>query len=86
MRYLLMFRSLTYAQRGERLLSRAGITGTIMRMPRTAAVKGCSYGVLVSPPQYGRATEILSSNDLIPERVFLRNPDGSLQEKDHDMA
>lgn len=86
MRYLLMFRSLTYAQRGARLLERSGITATITRMPRSAAVRGCSYGVLISPAQYGRAMELLSSGSLMPERIYMRNADGSLRETDHDLA
>lgn len=86
MHYLLMFRSLTYAQRGARLLERAGLTGTITRMPRSAAVKGCAYGVLVSPAQYGRAADVLASGGLSPERVYIRNADGTLGETVHDMA
>ena len=86
MRYLLMFRSLTYAQRGARLLERAGVTATITRMPRSAAVRGCSYAVLVSPAQYDRAMDALSSGERMPERVYIRNEDGSLQETGHDLA
>ena len=86
MRYLLMFRSLTYAQRGARLLERAGVTGTVTRMPRAAAVHGCAYGVLVSLAQFGRATDVLSSGGLLPERIYFRDDDGSLREAGHDLA
>ncbi len=86
MHYLLMFRSLTYAQRGARLLERSGITGTITRMPRSAATKGCAYGVLVSPTQYERAAAVLASGGSAPERVYIRNADGSLEGPVHDMA
>lgn len=86
MRYLLMFRSLTYAQRGARLLERSGITGTVTRMPRTASARGCSYGVLVSPAQYDRAMEALSSGGLSPERIYIRSDDGDLRETNHDLA
>lgn len=86
MRYLLMFRSLTYAQRGARLLERTGVTGTVTRMPRSAAARGCSYGLLVSPAQYDRAMDALSSGGLLPERVYMRQADGSLLETGHDMA
>ena len=86
MRYLLMFRSLTYAQRASRLLERAGVTGTITRMPRAAAVHGCAYGLLVSPSQHRRAMEALSAGGLLPERIYIRYDDGSLREADHDLA
>ena len=86
MRYLLMFRSLTYAQRGARILERSGITATITRMPRSAAVRGCSYGVLIAPAQYEWAMDVLSSGGLLPERIYMRNADGTLRETNHDLA
>ena len=86
MRYLLMFRSLTYAQRGARLLERAGVTGTLTRMPRSVAARGCSYGVLISSAHYDRAMEALSSGDLLPERIYTRDADGTVREAEHDLA
>ena len=80
MQYLFMYRSLTWAQRSAKLLERAGITGTVTRMPRSAGARGCAYGVLVSPRQRERAAEALASGGLAPERIFLRAPDGSLKE------
>ncbi len=86
MRYLFMFRSLTYAQRASRLLERSGITGTVTRMPRSAGTKGCAYGVLVSPGNRDRARSVLTGGGLSPERIYLRRQDGSLKEERDDMA
>lgn len=86
MRYLFMFRSLTYAQRSARLLERSGITGTVTRMPRSAGTRGCAYGVLISPGSRERAQEVLSAGGLSPERIYIRRPDGSVKEAGYDLA
>lgn len=80
MQFLLMCRSLTYAQRSARVLERAGITGTVTRLPRSAAVRGCGYCVIVAPRNRERALEILSAAGLAPERVLERRTDGSVGE------
>ena len=86
MRYLFMCRSLTYAQRAARLLERSGITGTVVRVPRSVSARGCAYGVLVSPRQRERALAVLSSGGLAPERIYIRRPDGALEEAGDDLA
>ena len=60
MHYLLTFRSLTYAQRAARVLERAGITGTVSRVPKAAATKGCAYCVIVAARYKETAVSILS--------------------------
>ncbi len=79
MHYLLTFRSLTYAQRASRVLERAGITGTVSRVPKAAAVKGCAYCVTVPARHREWAMTILTGAGLRPERVLLRHPDGTLE-------
>ena len=79
MHYLLSFRSLTYAQRAARILERAGITGTVSRVPKAAATRGCAYCVIVAARHKDRALAILASAGITPERVLLRHPDGTLE-------
>ena len=43
--YFITFRSVTYAQRAERLLSRAGFRCRIQRSQRWMAEKGCGYSL-----------------------------------------
>ena len=87
MHYYLLCRSLTYAQRSVRILERAGVTGTITKMPRLPGVRGCAYGVLIDRRKKDRAVSVLSEAGLAPERIFLREADGSVREAtDHDMA
>ena len=42
---LITFRSVTYAQRGERSLTRRGIGCTVMRTPKWMEDQGCGYGL-----------------------------------------
>ena len=79
MHYLLSFRSLTYAQRAARILERAGITGTVSRVPKAAATRGCAYCVIVAARHKERAMAILAGAGIAPERVLLRRPDGTLE-------
>ncbi len=79
MHYLLSFRSLTFAQRAARVLERAGITGTVSRVPKAASTKGCAYCVIVAARHKERALAILTGAGITPERVLLRRPDGTLE-------
>ena len=79
MQYLLTFRSLTYAQRAARVLERAGVTGTVSRVPKAAAVRGCAYCVIVAARHRDWAVDVLTAAGLGPERVILRHPDGTVE-------
>lgn len=80
MHYLLTFRSLTYAQRASRVLERAGVTGTVSRVPKSAATRGCAYCIIVAARHKERALGVLGPAGLSPERVLLRRENGSLEE------
>jgi len=80
MHYQLSFRSLTYAQRGARILERAGITATVSKLPKGISTRGCAYGLVVSQRHLGRALSHLENAGLSPENLFLRREDGSYEE------
>ncbi len=84
MSYLLMSRSLTYAQRSARVLERRGITASVTRLPRSASVQGCTYGVAVSAQNVRRGLEILEKAGIPPKRIYERADDGSLREVQAD--
>ena len=81
MHYLLTFRSLTYAQRAARVLERAGVTGTVSRVPKSAATRGCAYCIIVAARHRDKAMGVLDTAGLSPERVLLRRENGSLEEE-----
>ena len=80
MQYLLMSRSMTYAQRSVKTLERAGIAASVIRAPRTAGAKGCGYCAAVSERNGKRALEILEKAGMKPEKIFRREPDGTIRE------
>ena len=71
MRYLIMCRSLTYAQRAARALERSGIGTGVLKAPAGLTGNGCSYCVAVSAAKGQRAVNILRSENLLQGKVFL---------------
>lgn len=78
--YLIICRSLTYAQKTEAALERAGITAHIMRSPRTISGTGCSHAVKISERRLADALTVLNRVDMSPERVYIMSADGSYKE------
>lgn len=80
--YLLLCRSLTYAQRASRILERRGITATITKVPKSISGQGCGYCVKVSEKNLAQALSALRDEGLGPSRVFVSGKGGSLSEVD----
>lgn len=80
MRYLIMCRSLTYAQKAARLLERNGINVGIRRAPQELSRAGCSYSVSVRANKAIKAVEILRRENLLQGRIFEISTDGSVKE------
>ena len=78
--YLIICRSLTYAQRTAQALERAGITAHILRSPRSVSGEGCRHAVKVSARNLADALTILGRVGLTPKRVFIQSADGSYKE------
>lgn len=78
--YLIICRSLTYAQRTAAALERAGITAHIMRAPRIISDTGCSHAVKVSERRLSDALSVLKRVELSPDRVYIIAADGSYKE------
>ena len=78
--YLIVCRSLTYAQRTAAALERAGVTARILRSPKSIAGEGCSHSVKMSQRTLTDALRILQRVGLTPKRVYITAGDGSYQE------
>lgn len=74
--YLIVCRSLTYAQRTELALSRAGIPGRILRSPKVIDADGCSHSVRVAEKYLAHALVALKKAGLSPRRVFIATGEG----------
>ena len=78
--YLIVCRSLTYAQRTAAALERAGITAHILRSPQSSAGEGCSHSVKLSQRRLAAALRVLHRVGLEPRRIFITAGDGSYRE------
>ena len=78
--YLIVCRSLTYAQRTAAALERVGITAHILRSPKTIDSEGCSHCVKVSERNLAPALTALARAGLSPKRIFIMASDGSYKE------
>lgn len=78
--YLIMCRSLTYAQGAVRVLERAGITATILRSPKGVSREGCSYSVKVSKRNIQRALAVLNDYKVQYGKIYETNTYGELRE------
>ena len=71
---IILFRSLTYAQRGVRLLSGGGIPAKLIKAPAETATRGCAYAAVVSRRRLRDAMELLDGVSL--PHGLLYEPDG----------
>lgn len=78
--YFITFRSVTYAQRGERILSGAGFRCSIRRTQRWMAEKGCGYSLRVQTMKIEQAVQLLRAQQLPIGKVYWRRTDGTLEE------
>lgn len=78
--YLIVCKSLTYAQRTAAALERSGIMAHILRSPRQISESGCSHSVKISQRSLTAALTVLKRADLAPTRVFITESDGSYRE------
>ena len=78
--YLITFRSVTYAQRGERLLNRQGERCSLKRTPRWMEEQGCGYALRVRAAEIEPATALLAERQIPIRRVYLQSKDGQLEE------
>lgn len=78
--YLIVCRSLTYAQRTAAALERSGVTAHILRSPKVIDSEGCSHSVKVSERVLPQALVTLGRAGLSPKRVFIMASDGSYKE------
>ncbi|MBR7081173.1 MAG: DUF3343 domain-containing protein [Oscillospiraceae bacterium] len=68
--YLLICRSLTYAQRASKVLKSAGIPASISRIPKEIATNGCGYCVRLAEKWLSRSLELLNNTGLQPIKVY----------------
>ena len=78
--YYITFRSVTYAQQGERLLKGSGFRCALHRTPRWMEEQGCGYSLRVQTGSISRVVSLLRAEQLPMRKVYLRREDGGLEE------
>ena len=78
--YLMICRSLTYAQKAAKALERAGITVSVTRTPQEISEKGCSYCVKVPERRLSQSLVTLKNSGLSPNKVYVLFSDGNYSE------
>ena len=76
MRYIIMCRSQTYAQRAARMLERSGITATISRAPQGLSGTGCAWCVKVAEQRVQQALGVLRRGGASFGKLFREDEDG----------
>ena len=77
---LILFRSLTFAQRAAHVLERGGFTATVRKAPQGLTDRGCSYCVRLRAGRLSGALTLLAQRGMEHGKVFLLREDGNYQE------
>lgn len=78
--YYITFRSVTFAQRGEQVLNKAGIRCTLQRTPRWMESQGCGYSLRIWTADVTSGVELLRSEGVPMRKVYVQREDGALEE------
>ena len=78
--YYITFRSVTFAQRGEQVLNKAGIRCTLQRTPKWMESQGCGYSLRIWTADVTSGVELLRSEGVPLRKVYVQRGDGALEE------
>lgn len=74
------FRSIAYAQRGQGVLNKQGISAGFSRTPRWMEEKGCGYSLRVAPERITEAVDALKRSGVPFSKVYCGRLDGAMEE------
>ena len=78
--YFITFRSVTFAQRGEQVLNKAGIRCTLQRTPRWMESQGCGYALRIWTADVKASVELLREEGVAMRKVYVQGDNGVLEE------
>lgn len=76
------FRSVTFSQKGEGILRRAGIPGSVQRTPRWMEEQGCGYSLRIRQTDAPEAVALLRQAGVPYRKIYLQRETGALEEMD----
>ena len=78
--YFITFRSVTFAQRGERLLNANGIHCILQRTPHWMQEQGCGYCLKLWTQDIQAIIQLLRRNKVPMRKVYVQHPEGQMEE------
>ena len=78
--YYVTFRSVTHAQRGEQVLTDAGIRCSVQRTPKWMESQGCGYALRLWTKDAQTAVSILRRSGILMRKLYRKSGDGQLEE------
>lgn len=79
--WLITFRSVTYAQQGERVLQRGKIPCRLQRTPKHLTERGCGYCLRIRGLDAPASVELLRRERLNYEKLYAVKEDGVTEER-----
>ena len=77
---MITFRSVTPAQRGERLFRANGYSCVLRRTPRWMQEQGCGYSVQLRQQDVQACKQLLQDNQIAFKKVYLIRDNGTAEE------
>lgn len=78
--YFITFRSVTFAQRAEKLLNQQGYRVSLMRAPRWMEEQGCGYALKLWGGDRLPVVQLLRENQIPLRKVYRQLEDGEMEE------
>lgn len=78
--YCITFRSITFAQRGERMLQTGGVGCSLQRTPKWMEERGCGYCLRLNRHQLAEGVGLLRTGKIPFRKVYSLNSGGTPQE------
>ena len=78
--YFITFRSVTFAQRGEKLLTQKNFRVNLMRTPRWMEEQGCGYALKLWANDIRIPVRLLLENRVQMRKIYVQREDGNMEE------
>ena len=78
--YFITFRSVTFAQRGERILNTKGICCALQRTPHWMQEQGCGYCLKLWTGNIEEVVQLLRRAKVPMRKVYVQHAEGQMEE------
>jgi len=79
--WMITFRSITFAQRGERVLKKMGVECTLQRTPKELSAQGCGYCLRMRGVDAMTAVSVLQEHQIPYGKIYALTKTGHPEER-----